>query len=375
MTNKKHALLSASSAHKWLEHPPISRLEQIAVEDMGVDDSNVYAEEGTAAHELAEFKLKKSLGIENNRPASVYHSDEMEAYTDDYVSFIHEQMSELESPLVLIEQRVDFSTFVPEGFGTADCILASGATLKVVDFKYGKTYVPVEDNPQMKLYALGAFSIFEAIYDIETIHLSIYQPRIGNIATWVIDLDALLEWANGDLKEKAELAYQGEGELNPGEWLKHTKIRAVSKDRANHHLELKKHELKEAHLLSDEEIEAILPQLDDLVRWAEDVKAYAYQQATDHNKEWSGFKLVEGRTTRKYMDVDLVEQRANEEDIKDIHEVKLKALTKLEKQIGNKKFNEIFGDLIMRSAGKIQLVPDSDGRPAIVRHDVKEDFK
>src|SRR5699024_6249871 len=117
MTNKKHALLSASSAHKWLEHPPISRLEQIAVEDMGVDDSNVYAEEGTAAHELAEFKLKKSLGIENNRPASVYHSDEMEAYTDDYVSFIHEQMSELESPLVLIEQRVDFSTYVPEGFG------------------------------------------------------------------------------------------------------------------------------------------------------------------------------------------------------------------------------------------------------------------
>lgn len=375
MTDKKHALLSASSAHKWLEHPPISRLEQIAEEEMNVNDSSIYAEEGTAAHALAEYKLRRSLGIKVERPVSDYHTDDMEIYTDDYVQFIHEQMDDPNQTQVFIEQRVDFSRFAPEGFGTTDCLLVSGNVLKVVDFKYGKLYVPVEDNPQMKLYALGALCLLEGIYDIDTIHLAIYQPRIGNVAIWVIDIDVLLEWANGELKEKAHLAYNGEGELIPGEWLKYTKIKAISKDRAEHHLALKKQELKETHLLSNEDIEAILPQLEDLVRWAEDVKAYAYQQATEQNKQWAGFKLVEGRTTRKYVDAALVEQRAAEKDIPNIHEVKLKALTKLEKQMGKEEFYELFGDLITRSTGKPQLVPESDGRPAIVKHNVNEDFK
>ncbi|AQS52509.1 hypothetical protein BW727_100099 [Jeotgalibaca dankookensis] len=374
--SKKHALLSASSSQKWLNNPKIARLEEIATEEYRVDDSNVYAEKGTIAHALAEAKLQSALGKQVSTPKSSYIDEDMEMYTDDYVQFVQERIYQFKhKPLVLIEQRLDFTEYAPEGFGTVDCVLVGDGTIQVIDFKYGKGYVKTENNTQMMLYALGAIQMFDGIYDIQEIYMTIYQPRIGNIDTWVIDKEALLDWANGELKEKAQLAYEGKGDFEPGPWLRLTKLRAISKDRAIQLLMLQKYELKKAHLLTDAEITEILPKLDDLIDWAKSLKEYAEQQAIDHQKQWPGFKLVEGRTTRKYMDVALVEQRANEKGIQDIHEVKLKALTKLEKQIGNKKFNEIFGDLIMRSAGKIQLVPDSDGRPAIVRHDVKEDFK
>ncbi|WP_062467875.1 DUF2800 domain-containing protein [Jeotgalibaca dankookensis] len=376
MGSKKHALLSASSSQKWLNNPKIARLEEIATEEYRVDDSNVYAEKGTIAHALAEAKLQSALGKQVSTPKSSYIDEDMEMYTDDYVQFVQERIYQFKhKPLVLIEQRLDFTEYAPEGFGTVDCVLVGDGTIQVIDFKYGKGYVKTENNTQMMLYALGAIQMFDGIYDIQEIYMTIYQPRIGNIDTWVIDKEALLDWANGELKEKAQLAYEGKGDFEPGPWLRLTKLRAISKDRAIQLLMLQKYELKKAHLLTDAEITEILPKLDDLIDWAKSLKEYAEQQAIDHQKQWPGFKLVEGRTTRKYMDVALVEQRANEKGIQDIHEVKLKALTKLEKQIGNKKFNEIFGDLIMRSAGKIQLVPDSDGRPAIVRHDVKEDFK
>lgn len=374
--SKKHALLSASSSQKWLNNPKIARLEEIATEEYKVDDSNVYAEQGTIAHALAEAKLQSALGEQVSAPKSSYIDEDMEMYTDDYVQFIQERIHQFKhKPLVLIEQRLDFTEYVPEGFGTGDCVLVGDGTIQVIDFKYGKGYVKTENNTQMMLYALGAIQMFDGIYDIREVYMTIYQPRIGNIDTWVIDKEALLDWANDELKDKAQLAYEGKGDFEPGPWLRLTKLRAISKDRANQLLMLQKYELKKAHLLTDAEITEILPQLDDLIDWANSLKEYAEQQAIDHQKQWPGFKLVEGRTTRKYMDVALVEQRANEEGIQDIHEVKLKALTKLEKQIGNKKFNELFGDLITRSTGKPQLVLDSDGRPAIVRHDVKEDFK
>lgn len=373
--SKKHALLSPSSSSKWLSSPPIARLEEIATEEYGVDDTNEFAEEGTVAHVLAESKLLQAIGEESERPESDYIDADMEIYTDDYVLFVQELMQGFkQEPLVMVEQRLDCSNWVPDCFGTGDCILVGDNRVHLIDLKYGRSWVQTENNPQLMLYGLGALNLLDGIYDIEELYLTIYQPRINNINTWAIDKDALLEWAENELKPKAQLAYEGKGEFEPGPWLKYTKLKAISKDRADHHLKLRKYELKQAHLLSDHEIEDILTHVDDLVDWAKSVKEYAEQQAIQHKKHWSGFKLVEGRTRRKYTDESKIEERAKEQGITDIYETKVLPITKLEKQIGKKKFNDLFGDLVVKPTGKLTLVAESDYRPAIVTIDATEEF-
>lgn len=371
---KKHALLSASSAYKWLEHPPISRLEEVARDDYGVDDTNEAAEEGTAAHALAEFKLRQALGETMNRPMSAYQDEDMETFTDDYSQFIQELIQEHDYQEVLIEQRLDFSNYVPDGFGTGDCVLVKDNKIHVIDFKYGRYFVQAESNPQMMLYGLGALNMFDGIYDIQEVFMTIYQPRIGNITTWVIDKDTLLEWANKELKPKAQLAYEGKGDLNPGPWLKLTKLKAISKDRANHLLELRKYDLKEAHLLTDSEIEDILANVDELVDWAKSVKDYVEQQAIQHHKQWHGFKLVESRTRRQYSDEAKVIERAKANQL-DIFEQKVLPITKLEKKFGKKQVTDTFGDLITKPTGKPTLVAKIDSRPALNTFNINEDFK
>ncbi len=372
MENRKHALLSASSSHKWLNHAPIALLEAMVPEE----ESSEAAEQGTAAHAMAEHYLKLKLGQESVLEGSIYHDEEMEAYCQDYANFVIEQKEALgENTLVFIEQRLDFSRYVPEGFGTGDAVLISNNILHIIDFKYGKYYVNPENNTQLLLYALGALELVESIYDIEEVRLTIYQPRIGNVSTWTMDVDPILEWANGELKVKAMQAAKGEGSLEYGDWLAMTKIKAISKDRAKHHLELRKYELKEAHLLNDEEMAEVLSHVDDLLKWVKDVKEYAQKQAVEYGKHYPGFKLVEGRSSRKYVDPALIEQRAEEKGIEGIYQQTLLPLTKLESKLGKEQFKEVFGDLITKPSGQPTLVSESDGRPEIVKHDVNEDFK
>ena len=216
----RHALLSASSSKRWLSCTPSARLEEQFQEESG---GSVYAEEGTAAHALAEHKLKKALKRRSKRPVSDYHCDEMEECTDGYVAYAMEQVElarqECSDPVVLIEQRLDYSAYVPEGFGTGDLLIVADKVLTVIDFKYGKG-VPVdaEWNPQMMLYGLGALELFDALYDIETIRMVIYQPRLESVSTWEISVKDLMEWVEMELKPKAVLAIKGEGEYHSGDW-------------------------------------------------------------------------------------------------------------------------------------------------------------
>lgn len=214
MPPSKHAVLSASGAHRWLHCNPSARLELEFA-----DRETEAAAEGTAAHALAEHKLKKALKLRSRKPVSPYDCDEMDAYTDGYVEFVLEQLEEAKAlcadPLVLIEQRLDFSCYVPDGFGTGDCLIVADKLLHIIDFKYGQgVLVDTEENPQMMLYALGALRQFDHLYDIAQVAMSIYQPRRENVSTWTISVEQLMEWAEHTLKPKAEMAYQGEGDYD-----------------------------------------------------------------------------------------------------------------------------------------------------------------
>lgn len=361
----KHALLSASSAHRWLNCSPSARVEQSFE-----DSSGEAAAEGTAAHALAEHKLRKALGIRSKKPKSKYDCGEMEEHTDGYVTFILEQLAvakkNCEDPIIQIEKRLDFSTYVPEGFGTGDCVIVSDQLLHVIDFKYGQgILVEAEDNPQMMLYALGALELFDGIYDIEEILMTIYQPRRENISTFTLPKGEIYKWADEKLKPKAELAFNGEGDYLPGEWCRFCRAATKCRARAEQNLALAKHEFALPPVLTDEDIEEILRQIDNLTSWANDIKAYALSAAINQGKEWAGFKLVEGRSNRKYSDEESVADAAKNAGYQDIYRQSLITLTEMERLMGKKKFNEILGELIIKPTGKPTLVPVSDKRPEI----------
>ena len=236
----KHALLSASSSKRWLSCTPSARLEEQFKDEPG---GSVYAEEGTAAHALAEHKLKKALKRRSKRPVSDYHCDEMEECTDGYVAFAMEQVElarqECKDPVVLIEQRLDYSAYVPEGFGTGDLLIVADHVLTVIDLKYGKgVAVDAEWNPQMMLYGLGALELFDALYDIEVIRMTIYQPRLESVSTWEISVKDLMEWVEMELKPKAVLAIKGEGEFHSGDWCRFCKAKNTCRARAEEYLRL-----------------------------------------------------------------------------------------------------------------------------------------
>ncbi len=233
MPPNRHAVLSASSSHRWLHCNPSARLE-LEFEHRETEA----AAEGTAAHALAEHKLRKALKMRSTRPVSKYDSDEMEMYTDSYLEFVLEAIEEARQdcpdPKVLIEQRLDFSCYVPDGFGTGDCLIVADKLLHIIDLKYGQgVLVNAEENPQMMLYALGALRIFDCLYDIETVSMTIYQPRRENVSTWVISVAELRDWAEKTLKPKAELAFKGEGEYCPGNWCQFCKAAVKCRARAD----------------------------------------------------------------------------------------------------------------------------------------------
>lgn len=374
MPPKKHAILSASSSHRWLNCNPSARLEQEFE-----DRTSEAAEEGTAAHALAEHKLRKALKMRSVRPVSKYDSDEMEAHTDGYVEFILEVLEEAKQqckdPMVLIEQRLDFSCYVPDGFGTGDCLIVADHTLHIIDFKYGQgILVEAEDNPQMMLYALGALRIFDPLYDIDTVSMTIYQPRRENVSTCAMSVDALMFWVKNTLQPSAERAYKGEGEYIPGPWCTFCKASVKCRARAEEKLQLAKYEFAAPPLLTDTEIEDILSRLDDLTKWANEIAAYAQNAAINHGKHWSGFKLVESRTNRKYADEAAVIAAANAAGYHDIYKKSLIPITEMEKLMGKKTFSAVLGGLVVKPQGKPTLVPASDKRPAIIVTGAKDDF-
>ena len=369
-----HAILSASSSHRWLHCLPSARLE------LEFENKNgEAAKEGTAAHALSEHKLKKALRIRSKRPTSEYDSDEMEECTDAYVDFIMEQVElarkSCTDPIVLIEQRLDFSCYVPDGFGTGDCVIISDDRLHIVDFKYGMgVLVDAEDNPQMKLYALGALEIYDSLYDIKEISMTIFQPRRENVSTWTVPVEELKAWAEEELKPKAAKAYQGEGEYMPGSWCAFCRASTRCRARADENLKLAQMEFKMPPLLTDSEIEEVLTILPDLTKWANEITAYATDAAVNHGKEWHGFKVVEGRSVRKYKDENAVAEKAVISGYKDIYRKSLIPMTEMQKLMGKTKFEEILGDLIYKPPGKPTLVPNSDKRPAMNVADAKNEF-
>ena len=369
-----HAVLSASGAYRWLNCLPSARLELEFV-----NNESSAAAEGTAAHALCEHKLKKALHMRSKRPVSVYNSDEMEEHSDAYVEFVMEQLElakqSCTDPLILIEQRLDFSCYVPQGFGTGDCIIIADKKLHIIDFKYGMgVLVDAVDNPQMKLYALGALEIYDSLYDIEEVSMTIFQPRRENVSTWTIRVEDLKDWAEKELKPRAKKAYDGEGEYLPGEWCTFCRAAVKCRARAEEKLKLAQSEFKLPPLLTDSEIEEVLSKLSDLTKWANEIIAYATDAAVNHGKEWHGFKVVEGRSVRKYKDEDAVAEVAKANGYKDIFRQSLITLTEMERLMGKSKFEKILGDLIYKPPGKPTLVPSSDKRPAMNVSNAKNEF-
>lgn len=361
----EHAVLSASGSHRWLNCTPSARLE-LEFENTGSEA----AREGTAAHALCEHKLKRALHMRSRRPASDYDSDEMEECTDAYVDFVMEQYEAAkqvcEDPVILIEQRLDFSCYVPDGFGTGDCLIISDDRIHIIDFKYGMgVLVEAEGNPQMKLYALGALAVYDALYDIREVSMTIFQPRRENVSTWTIPVEDLKAWAENELKPRAKMAYDGEGEYFPGEWCTFCRAAVRCRTRAEEKLKLAQNEFRMPPLLTDAEIEDILAVLPDLTKWANEIAAYALDAALNHGKEWNGFKVVEGRSVRKYRDEAAVAEAAKEAGYKDIYRQSLIPLTEMQRLMGKDKFEEILGGLITKAPGRPTLVPKSDKRPAM----------
>lgn len=373
MPPQKHALLSASSAHRWLHCPPSAKLTA------GVTEApSEAALQGTAAHALAEHKLRRALKQQSKRPVSEYEDDEMNTHTDDYVSYVLEQYEQAkqDSPdtVIYIEQHLDFSHVVPGGFGTGDCLVVTDGTLHVIDLKYGLgVLVEAEWNPQMMLYALGALALFDALYDIEQVALTVFQPRRENVSTWTINVTELNKWAEQTLKPAAKQAAKGEGEFCAGTWCQFCRIASTCRARAKANLELAKFDFTPPAELSADEVAEVLAQIPELTRWASDVQDYALSQALS-GELYEGFKLVAGRSIRKYTDETAVAEAAKAAGYRDIYKRSLLTITAMEKLMGKKHFSEILGNLVVKPEGKPTLVPVTDKRPELQVSTASDDF-
>lgn len=365
-----HAILSASAAHRWLECTPSARLESTMPEE-----TSAYAEEGTRAHEICEYKLRELIGsLPPNAVCPEALDADMAAHTDSYRDFIEEEMSALQAEssddvMLLIEQKLRFDDYVPEGFGTSDAVLVSDKVLEVVDFKYGKgVYVDAVGNPQLRLYALGAYLSLSALYDFETVKAVVFQPRLNSVTHEELSVKELLDWAAATVKPRAELAYKGEGKYKIGEHCRFCRAGSVCRARAEEAFKvIEQSETSKPPTLSDDEIEAVLGKLDDTERWINAIREYAQNKAVNEGRKWRGFKVVEARTQRKISDP--IEAALRLERLgysqEDITNTKLKGITELERILGKTKFASTLSDLIVKPVGAPILVGASDKRPEI----------
>ena len=370
-----HARNSPSALHRTLNCPP-----SLVLGEQFQDEESSYAAEGSAGHALAEHLIKKHLKQRTKRPVSDYYSDDLMEAVEDYVAFVIEQIEaakrECKLPLFSVEQRVDISEYSPDCFGTADMVIVTDKVAHVIDLKLGRgVEVSAEENPQLMAYGLGVLEMVEMLYDIELVRLTIFQPRINNFSTWDITPDALKTWGEEILKPRSAMALAGAGEFQSGSWCRFCKARNQCRARAEEFLRLAQMEFRQPALLSDDEIAKIISVSDELAKWAADVYAYAQDQAITHGKEWNGYKLVEGRSNRKYSSDAEVEKAAKEAGYTDIYKQTLIGVTEMERLMGKKEFARILGKLVYKPQGKITLVPDTDKREAITKSTAAADFQ
>lgn len=374
-----HAFLSPSASHRWLMCPPSAKLNAALP-----DQSSPYAKQGTDAHELCAYLVEKALGRDIKDPTEnlEYYDEEMQMCAEGYAEFV---MQELElarqtcpDTEVLVEQKVDFSKWVEGGKGTADCILLSDGTAEIIDYKNGLGVMVSSEseefggNPQLMCYSLGVIDMFDGIYNIDTIRMAIYQPRRDNLSVYEMSKADLLKWADEVLAPTAALAMKGEGEFKAGSHCQFCKCKATCRKRAEFNLEMAQYDFAMPDTLEDHEVEAILMKVDQLTSWADDVKEYALNQALQ-GKEYENFKVVEGRSVRKYTDEDAVAFAVKDAGF-DPYEKKLLGITAMTSLLGKKKFEDLLGGMIMKPPGKPTLVPKSDKRPAM-KNTAQEDFK
>jgi len=360
-----HALLSASSSHRWLNCTPSAVLEQSFE-----DSTSAAAAEGTAAHALSEHKLREFLKLKTKKPTSKYDSQELEHYTDVYIEYACELIAEAyarsRDPIALTERRLDYSHYVPGGFGTGDLVIVADGLLDVVDLKYGKgVRVSAEENPQLKLYALGALALYDDLYDIKEVRMTICQPRLDNFSTFELTVDKLIEWAETELKPRAALAIKGTGDFNSGEHCRFCRARATCRARAERNLELARLDFKLPALLTDDEIAEVLLQANELKAWAKDVWEYAEAGALAGQKKWPGFKLIESTSKRKYTDEAKVAEQVlatGDYSEDEIYTKSLLGITAMTQLLGKKQFAKLLNDLIVKPPGKPTLVVESDKR-------------
>lgn len=370
-----HARFSPSASKRYLNCPPALRLEE-----QFADEESIYAAEGSAGHALAEHLIKKYLKQRTKRPVSDYYSDDLLEAVDEYVAYVIEQLEaakqECAIPIFSVEQRVDVSEYVSECFGTADMMIVTEKKVHIIDLKLGRG-VPVyaQENPQLMIYGLGVLLIAEMLYDIETVEMTIVQPRLEILSSWELEAEKLKAWGEEVLRPKGAMALVGEGEYAAGDWCRFCKARNTCRARAESFLKLAQKEFAPPPTLSDEEIGEVLKVADELSKWAADVYAYAQDEAVTHGKEWKGFKLVEGRSNRKYTDEQEVIAAASAAGYTDIFKRSLIGISEMERLMGKKKFTTILGPYVYKPQGKIILVPESDKREAIHKTTAAADFQ
>lgn len=395
-----HALLSASSSKQWLHCPPSVRLQENFP-----NESSVYAEEGTFAHEVCEYKVRKYLKERVKRPQSEeYDTEEIEQITDVYAEFVITIIEEMKEngcePLAFVEERVDYSHIAPSGFGTADMLIIGKdengkGLLHVCDFKTGKgVFVDADHNSQMMLYAIGALAAYGFLYDIEIVRMSIIQPRLDNISTFECSRQELEDWGES-IKPIAKLAYEGKGEQHPGDWCRFCRAKPVCKACADEALALCREDFldldagafddtaeesdmtapyeadtqtavfKQPGLIPISELAEILPTLNRISSWIEAVFAFVSSEAINHGVPIPGYKVVEGRSKRVFTDTKAVVDTAVQNGYTDLYKQSLITLTEFEKMMGKKKFNELLGEYVAKPPGKLALVPESDPREPV----------
>lgn len=383
-----HAVLSPSSASRWLACTPSARLEA----DLPYTESQ-YADEGTLAHKLAELMIKERLGrvpsakeykkrIKEIGEDPLY-TGEMYDYCEGFATFVLEMYNSLPGATLFTEDLVDLTKWVPDGFGTVDVRIVSAGLLIIIDLKYGKG-VPVfaDDNAQLKLYALGAWEEMSHLYNIDKVKTVIYQPRIDNISSAETSVADLLEWADYFLRPRALAAFEGTGSFFPGLHCQFCKVKPTCKALADYNISLAQQVFKDdinPDLLTPDEVAEVLQRAKFFTDWLTAVEDYALDQAVNHGKTWPGMKLVEGRSVRQYVDEDrvagaLFTAGVNPEDY--LKPAEVKGITELTKVLGASDFEKIVGPYIHKPPGKPVLVPAEDKRPAFSTADrAKEAFK
>lgn len=368
-----HALLSPSSASRWLECTPSARLEA-----RFPDNSGDYAEEGTLAHAFGENVLRYlNKEIDTFRytanlkelSAHKFYSTDLQKYAEDYAHVVWEKyqaaLKNDVGAVLLIEEKIDVSAYAPDAFGTGDAIVIADGTMDIIDLKYGKG-VPVSavENKQMMLYALGANDMFGFMYDVNTIRMTIYQPRLDSLSEWEMPISDLLIWGEKELKPRAVMAFKGEGEFKAGKHCRFCRAKAQCKTFAAYNLDLAKFDFLDAELMDESEIAEVLQKAEGFKTWLSAVEDYALKAALDGTR-FPGYKLVEGRSVRKYSDETKIADTLIKNGFKEeqIFDKKLKTITAMEKVVTKKAFNALCGDLIIKPEGKPTLVPESDVRP------------